>query len=62
MLGKNIDMKSQHEEPDFRVLLIKTGSQLVHSSSDRGQHDTGGGQGRESLPKKPSALFAKVFQ
>lgn len=26
MLGTNIDMKSQHEELDFQILLIKTGS------------------------------------
>lgn len=60
MLGENIDMKSQHEGPDFRVLLIKTGSQLVHSSSDRGQHDTRrlGGEGkREGNPFQKNLLL-----
>lgn len=59
MLGKNIDRKSQHEGPDFQVLLIKTGSQLVHSSSDGG-HDTrglGGGAAGEGNPFQKNLLL-----
>lgn len=57
MLGTNIDMKSQHEGSDFQILLIKTGSQPVHSRSDRRQNDPRRRGSGDGIPYKQSLLL-----